>query len=318
MNMPEETKQTQIKVSVIMGVYNQWDRDALNLAVDSILKQTLHELEFIIYDDGSSPGAGAYIYELMKKDKRIRVYGTRENHGLAFSLNACVGLTQGRYIARMDADDVSAPERLSRQYNFLETHPDYAWCGTNARLFDAKSIWGCRRMPEEPKESDYLKYSPYIHPSVMYRQEILRENPYVVSHETLRCEDYEIFMRLRQQGYYGYNIQEPLFYYREDQAAYRKRTMHFRWNETKIRYRNFKTMHLLFPIGWFYVLRPMLACLIPGRCIAWLKRKESGYGRRGMAAGEPPSILSEAAEKKPEILSGMEGVLQTGTGPMAG
>lgn len=79
------------QVSVIMGVYNQWNREALQKAVKSILNQTLTDFEFIIYDDGSDPEVAGYIRELEKLDERIVLIGKEENHGLAFSLNMCIG-----------------------------------------------------------------------------------------------------------------------------------------------------------------------------------------------------------------------------------
>lgn len=264
------------EISVIMGVYNQWDRSALYRAVQSILVQTFKSFEFIIYDDGSQSDAAGYIQELKKLDERIILIGKEENHGLAFSLNACIGLARGRYIARMDADDISYPERLQIQYDFLESHLEYAWCGCNTDLFDGTEVWGKRNMPKRPEYKDYLKYSPYVHPTVMYRREIFESNGgYMETEETLRCEDYEIFMRLRRKGLRGYNIQQYLFCYRENKESFHKRKMRYRFNEAKLRFRNFKAMGILFPFGWLYVLRPLIGGMLPVGMIAWLKRKES-------------------------------------------
>lgn len=178
------------QVSVIMGVYNQWNREALQKAVKSILNQTLTDFEFIIYDDGSDPEVAGYIRELEKLDERIVLIGKEENHGLAFSLNMCIGVAKGKYIARMDADDIALPERLQVQYDFMEQHKEYAWCGCNTRLFDENGVWGERKMPELPSDKDYLPFSPFIHPTVMYRRKLFEKNEgYHVSPETLRCED---------------------------------------------------------------------------------------------------------------------------------
>lgn len=281
-------------ISVIMGVYNQWDRESLRQAVYSILEQTFTEWEFIIYDDGSLPEAAAYIRELKGLDPRIVLIGREENHGLAFSLNACIDRARGKYIARMDADDIADPERLQVQFNFMEHHPEYAWCGCNTRLFDENGIWGCRRMPEQPKYRDYLKYSPYVHPTVMYRREIFEQDGgYRAGEETLRCEDYEIFMRLRRHGLKGYNIQQFLFSYREDKESFRKRKMKYRINEAKLRYRNFKAMKILFPIGWLYVIRPVAAGLLPADAVAWMKRTEA-------------KIHAESPRVKPVTLPNLE------------
>ncbi len=276
--------ETLPKVSVIMAVYNQMDRDALNDAVDSILRQTLKDFEFIIYDDGSVPEAAEYIRKQKEKDPRIRVYGCDKNHGLGFSLNVCAGLTRGKYVARMDADDWAAPDRLEIQYQFLERETQYDWCGCNAFLFDKTDVWGIRKMPESPDARDFLPFSPYIHPSVMYRRELLKRFHYSADEETLRCEDYEIFMRLRQNGFRGYNIQKELLWFREDRDSYRRRTILSRWNETKLRFRGFMRLGILFPFGWFYALRPLLAAALPDRLIMAIKRGTYGYRIRSTAS----------------------------------
>lgn len=286
------------EISVIMGVYNQLDREVLLEAVHSILDQSLADLEFIIYDDGSCPEAAGLLREVERLDERIILIGRAENHGLAFSLNECIHRARGRYIARMDADDISYPDRLRRQRDFLEQNREYSWVGCNIEVFDGNGIWGRRRMPAEPQERDYLRYSPYAHPTVMYRAEIFGANrDYAVSRETLRCEDYEIFMRFRKAGLRGANLQEYLFCYREDMDSYKKRTFRHRMNEARCRYRNFKAMGILFPRGWIYMLRPVAACLVPYRLLAWIKR-------RGTAAAydyESSGVMED--ERKAEVLS---------------
>lgn len=265
-----------VSISVIMGVYNQNDEKVLREAVDSILNQTFKDFEFIIYDDGSQPDAALILEKIEKIDPRIVLIGQEKNHGLAFSLNACIEQARGKYIARMDADDISDPNRFKVQYDFLEKNPQYSWCGCNARLLDENGIWGMREMPEAPVEKDYLKYSPYIHPTVMYRASLFEETEgYKVSEETLLCEDYEIFMRLRQMGKRGYNIQETLFTYREDSDSYRRRNFKRSINEAKVRFDNFKKLHILFPTGWLYVLRPIIGSLIPRELLYIIKRRKT-------------------------------------------
>lgn len=263
------------EISVIMGVYNQLDKKVLLQAVNSILNQTVTDIEFIIYDDGSCAEAADILKEVALLDKRILLIGHEENHGLAFSLNACIGMARGKYIARMDADDISYPDRLQKQKNFLENHTEYAWCGCCIDLFDENGIWGKRDYPLMPTEEDYLKFSPYAHPTVMYRAEIFDTNQgYLESKETLRCEDYEIFMRFRKAGLKGANLNETLFCYREDSGSFRRRNIRNRWNEAKCRYRNFKSLGILFPKGWIYVLRPIMACMIPYSILELYKRRK--------------------------------------------
>ena len=299
-------------ISVIMGVYNQWNEKILREAVDSILNQTFTDFEFIIWDDGSHSSVAKTIQSLSVLDKRIKIYGKDKNCGLAYSLNACIGMAQGKYIARMDADDISLPKRLEKQYEFLEFHEEYAWCGCNTNLFDKNGVWGIRKMPQIPVLSDYLKFSPYVHPTVMFRAKLFDANEgYLESEETLRCEDYEIFMRFLNCGLQGFNLQETLFCYREDKESYQRRKFCFRVNEAKLRYRNFQKMKILFPLGWLYVLRPIVGGILPSKIIAYLKRNEGIRVRREENKGEsrlrqqttevsavPQHTLSDAAAQK--------------------
>lgn len=297
----ERTEEYPIKISVIMGVYNQWDRDELYRAVQSILGQTLEDFEFIIWDDGSDPRAASYIRELEQLDKRIVVAGVNRNRGLACSLNECIRLARGKYIARMDADDTSLPKRLQYQYEFLETHPEFSWCGCNAYLVDENGIWGSRIMPEQPTRENYLKYSPYIHPTVMFRKILFeQEEGYRETEETLRCEDYEIFMRFKEKGYSGYNIQKRLFCYTEDRHAYQRRTFKSRMNEAKIRYEHFKKLGLL-PKGMVYVIRPIVGGIVPNRLIQYVKYQR--YCRnldaeKKISANEELECVEEIAQKR--------------------
>lgn len=274
------------EISVIMGVYNQLNKEELFQAVNSILNQTVEDIEFIIYDDGSCEEAADILKEIAALDKRIILIGQEENHGLAFSLNVCIGRSGGKFIARMDADDISYPDRLRKQRDFLEEHPEYAWVGCCIDLFDENGVWGRRDMPAAPTEEDYLRFSPYAHPTVMYRADIFDTNSgYLESKDTLRCEDYEIFMRLRKAGLKGANLEERLFCYREDSSSFRKRNIKQRWNEAKCRFRNFKALGILFPKGWVYVLRPIVACLIPCGALEMYKRAKYSSTNKVKSAG---------------------------------
>lgn len=290
-------KDNCIKISVVMGVYNIHDKDVLYKAVRSILDQTFTDFEFIIYNDGSDEDVTEYLYNVSKLDQRIILMGSKENRGLAFSLNTCMDNARGKYIARMDGDDISKPTRLEKQYEFMEKHPEYAWCGTNAELINSEGVWGERIMVEIPTNEDFLRFSPFIHPSVMYRAEIFdKTDKYMVSEETLRCEDYEIFMRLFSLGYRGYNMQENLFSYREEKQNYLRRGMRFRINEAKIRYRNFKKLNVLFPKGWIYVIRPIIGGIVPNGMISYMKKKESGYKHERKNGTKSRVLHKEAAE----------------------
>lgn len=270
-------------VSIVMGVFNE-KKEQVEYAVGSMLDQSLSDFEFIIYDDGSDRECKAALKEISAWDDRIKLLTANTNSGLAASLNRAIGIAKGRYIARMDADDFSYPERLGRQVDFLEKNPDVAWCGCNAELFDENGIWGIRKMPEYPGHNDYLKYSPFIHPTVVYRREVLcGEGSYSEDKALLQCEDYEKFMRLHRDGYRGANLQETLFKYREDGDSYRRRGVRRRINECRTRFRNFKKMKQILPFGWLFALRPLAGIIVPPEAIRWWKRREGAKARHMQA-----------------------------------
>ncbi|MFQ7337384.1 MAG: glycosyltransferase family 2 protein [Roseburia faecis] len=106
-------------ISVIMGVYNQQDLEVFEKAVNSVLQQTYRNFEFLIYNDGSSiKKVNTYMKELESKDSRIRVIGSKANHGLGYALNQCIASARGKYLARMDADDISHPKRFEEEISF--------------------------------------------------------------------------------------------------------------------------------------------------------------------------------------------------------
>ncbi|HJD48159.1 MAG TPA: glycosyltransferase [Candidatus Mediterraneibacter norfolkensis] len=264
----------QIKISVIMGVYNP-EKEKLARAVRSVIGQTLEDWEMILYDDGSKPSCSQAVREAAGNDSRICYIKNEKNHGLAYALNQCISRAGGKYIARMDDDDECMPERFERQFEFLESHPEYQWVGSNAELFDENGIWGIQKVSEIPGKKDFLKFSPYIHPSVMFRRNVLVNNHgYISAKKTFRCEDYELFMRLHLRGYRGYNIQENLILYREDAKSYEKRKIVYRVNEMMIRYRGFRRMGILKISTVPYIFRPLAGSVVPSIFVKYLRRRE--------------------------------------------
>ena len=259
-----------IKVSVLMGVYNPASSRQLIQAVSSIISQTFTGWEMILYDDGSAEAYVPAIQEAAAMDSRTRYIRGKENKGLAHALNAGLALTKGKYIARMDGDDISRPERFAREYGFLESHPEYQWVGSNTELIDGDGRWAVRKMPEVPEKKDFLNYSPYIHPSVMFRKQALLDSGGY--RESRRGEDYELFMRLHASGLRGYNLQEELFQYREDAATYGHRKYRYQIEEAGIRFRGFKKLGILSPATVPYALKPLATGLVPYRLLASLKK----------------------------------------------
>ena len=105
------------KLSVLMGIYNEKRKEQVELAISSILNQSYRDFEFIICDDGSTKEFFLWLQEYCKTDERIRLIRNEKNAGLAVALNRCLTEAKGEYIARMDADDISLPDRFEKQIN---------------------------------------------------------------------------------------------------------------------------------------------------------------------------------------------------------
>lgn len=262
-------------VSVIMGVYNC--ETTLEDSINSILNQSFGNFEFIICDDASSDKTLEIISSCAQKDTRIRVLRNPANSGLAPTLNKCIEYARGTYLARMDGDDISIKERFQKQVDFLQAHREYAFCGTSAELFDYTGVWGLRRCIERPKPKDFLSVSPFIHPSVMFRKQALRNAGLYKTKDVGRSEDYELFMRLYAKGFIGYNLRDFLLMYREDRNGFIKRKAKYLFIESKIRYKGFKALNLL-PKALPYVMRPIILALLPARFRTFLHKSKYKTG----------------------------------------
>lgn len=249
-------------VSVLMGTFNEKKIVAAQ-AIESILHQTFADFEFIICDDGSEPDFYHWLKIYCKRDRRIRLLRNRKNQGFAAVLNQCLKAAVGAYIARMDADDLSDQERLAKQYSFLESHPEYALVGCHVRMIANENTWGVRILEKEPDKYSFLKTSPFVHPAVMIRKDVMEElGGYSQASWVQRAEDYDFFMRLYGAGYSGCNLQEILFSYREELSSYQKRTYRARIHECLVRFYGFQHMGIL-KGNFRYVAKPLIAGLVP-------------------------------------------------------
>lgn len=185
-----------MKLSVLMTVYN--GGCFLAPALDSILNQTFRDFEFIIVNDGSTDGTRECLEVYAQKDARICLLHQEKNQGLTAALNLGLSQAQGRYLARMDADDISMPERFERQLDWLETHPDCGVLGTAYRIMDAcgTTQLDCHFANEHHFLLWYLCFqNPLAHPTVMLRTELLREAG-GYREEARYSEDFDLWWRL--------------------------------------------------------------------------------------------------------------------------
>lgn len=184
-------------VSVIMSAYNA--EKYLKDAIDSILNQTYHNFEFIIINDGSKDKTLSIIESYT--DERIKVI-SHNNIGLTKSLNVGLKNAKGKYIARIDADDISTPNRISLQVNYLEEQPEIALLGSNYCMYDKKnkSIEYVAIPTSNNKLKKFLaiRGTPFRHSSVMFRREIANElGGY--NEKFRHAQDYEFWIRFAEK-----------------------------------------------------------------------------------------------------------------------
>jgi len=199
-------------VSVVMPAYNA--ERFIGKAIKSILSQKFEDFEFIIINDGSRDKTEEII--LSYKDPRIIYIKNEANKGLSYSFNKGISLARGRYIARMDADDISLPDRFSKQYSYLEDHPKIGILGSSMIEIDEsdKKKLFLRRAPTHLTiKWSSLFSTPLYHPTIMARSEILKSHHY--NEGLSNSEDYELWSRLLfNTSVIFANIKRPLFLYR--------------------------------------------------------------------------------------------------------
>lgn len=207
-----------------MGIYNC--EKTLEDAIESILRQTYQNWELIMCDDGSSDNT--YQVALKYRDRypeKIIVIQNEKNMGLAATLNRCAQYATGKYIARMDGDDISVSERFEKQVNFLENHPEYDLVGTYMKAFDENGDRNIIAIKNKPLKTDLPKYNPFHHATIMMKKSVFDSlGGYQISKLTTRAEDVDLWFRFFAAGYRGYNLSEPLYLVREDTATFSRRT----------------------------------------------------------------------------------------------
>lgn len=250
------------KVSIIMGIYNC--AQTLPEAIDSILAQTYTDWELIMCDDGSTDETMMVAQSYRERyPDRIVVLKNEHNQGLNRTLNRCLRYAAGSYIARMDGDDLSVPERLEKEAAFLDTHPEYAIVSCPMIYFDENGEWGKGNMAAFPQKEDFISGTPFCHAPCMVRADAYRAvGGYSEDRRTLRAEDYYLWFCMYAAGYRGANLQEHLYKMRDDENAYRRRKFSYALNEAYVRFSGYRMLKL--PVRYYpYALRPILVRLIP-------------------------------------------------------
>lgn len=202
-------------ISVIMSTYKE-DEKLLRESIESILNQTYRNFEYIIILDNPDNNIHErVIEEYAAKDDRIHFYINEKNMGLTDSLNRGLSLCHGEYIARMDADDISLPDRLERQMKYLEkNHYDLIGGITEMINENGSLLYNIKSVPTDPKKiNKALRYSQCIaHPTWLGKKEVFEKNT-GYRHMPL-CEDYDFTLRAVLNGFVISNLNEPVLKYR--------------------------------------------------------------------------------------------------------
>ena len=199
-------------VSIVMPVYNS--KDYIQEAILSIINQTYKNWELLIVNEfGSDEYCTMLVSRFVILDDRIRLLQNEEKLGISESLNVGLRSASGEYIARMDADDIALPNRIKEQVEFLEKNPDILLCGTRVEVFGSES-WNWEvETNKNIIATNILFYSPCVHPTIMFRKELISKNGVCYNKDYKASEDYDFFSKVLKFGKIS-NINKVLFRYR--------------------------------------------------------------------------------------------------------
>lgn len=263
------------KISVLMGIYNC--ADTLPEAIDCILNQTEQDFELILCEDGSKDNTYqiAQDYQNRYPDKIVLIKNEK-NLGLNLTLNRCLAVAKGEFIARMDGDDLCDPARFEKELAVLEARPDLAFVSSAIYLFDDNGIWGVTSVIEEPTGNDFSKGNPFSHGPCLGRKAAFEAvGGYSEDSRVVRVEDFHLWIRMYAAGMKGLNLAEPLYSLRSDLNATTRRRMKARINEAYVTGVAVSSLKLA---KWRYILalRPLILGLIPRRFYLMLHKKKQG------------------------------------------
>lgn len=259
------------KISVIMGIYNC----ALTLqeALDSLYAQTYQDFEIILCDDGSKDDTYKIASKNAKEHSNIVLLQNSYNLGLNQTLNNCLSVASGEYIARMDGDDFSMPERFEKEVHFLDEHPEYAIVSTPMIYFDQDGEFGRGRCIQIPTK-DILNYGvPFCHAPCMIRRIAYEEvGYYTTDKRLLRFEDYNLWMKMFKAGFFGYNLDEHLYAMRDDRNAAKRRNFKTSINGIYAHYLAYRELDLSLFLLLNYSIKKVIKGIMPINLYIWFHK----------------------------------------------
>lgn len=267
------------KISVAMAIFNC--ASTLREAIDSLLAQTYTDWELILCNDCSTDETLSIAKEYEAKYDNICLIENESNLGLPASLNKCIDKAQGDFIARMDGDDISLPERFEVEMSILEHHPEYALVSCAMINFDENGDWGIQRKPEKPSKMDFIIDSPFCHaPCIMRKDALADVGFYTVREDLRRGQDYYLWHKFYCKGYKGYNLQTPYYKMRDDKEAADRRGFNLNyWQRVKRSFMFSKVKKEIFrnlniPMMYrIFAFRPIFVSLLPYRIYSLLHKR---------------------------------------------
>lgn len=246
------------KISIIMGIYNC--SKTLPEAIDSILAQTYENWELIMCDDCSTDDTYKIAEEYKNKyPEKMILVRNEKNSRLAFSLNHCLKYATGEYVARMDGDDISVPERFEKQVEFLKENPEIHLVGTSMQRFNEEGKHDIVFPPEKIDKFIMRDRIPFNHATILtYKYVYDALEGYTVAERTKRAQDHDLWFRFFHKGFVGANMMEPLYLVREDENAIRRRTAKVRINAYKTTRMGYKLLG--YPKHW--IIKPTITLII--------------------------------------------------------
>lgn len=258
------------QVSVIMSAYNA--ERFIAQAIESILAQTFGDFELIIVNDGSRDTTQEIIERYARQDRRIAPQSLPHNAGINHARNVGLSLANGTYIALMDADDISLPERFEKQVRFLDRHPEVGIVGGAMIIVDENNIpIGERRYPTNDASirQRLFYYCPFCHPCIMVRKNVvLLTGSYDVQYRG--TADYDLFFRIGMMTRFA-NLDDVLLHYRVSPGSYsvlQKKRMEM--ETIAIRRKYFKTYGNSLTKRMYHALHTLSLFIIPSRWKYWL------------------------------------------------
>lgn len=218
-----------MQISVLISTYNS--QNYIKLAIESVLSQTFTDFELIIINDGSSDNTEEIIHSF--NDPRI-IYLKQSNLGVSKSLNKGLKIARGKYIAKLDADDICYPFRLEKQYDFMENNPSYVVCGSYTEVIDENDeyIYTFKNVPIENEEiqKQFSTKNCIIHSSSFYRRDIALEIGGYYEPIKQYFEDFMFFFNLIKKGK-AFNFSQPLIKYRITPGSISSRTKNLKYDK---------------------------------------------------------------------------------------